>query len=194
MYRKTSSKPETEKRHLSQWAHPLLHQVILKTRSCFRKRFLFPGKDKTSQRLVNENLVVSREQIKKQFDKSSSPVPFSLKDTVMLWKPYKGLFLVVFSPSGCCEKGCWECGGGGYVGDGVCWSSEWESVGSVEAQEEPGLEVHPQTKITPTFLMVDHSCIDWNGRNKVVPGNCRYIHNRRRRLMIDAHPEKPNEV
>ena len=44
---------------------------------------------RASQRLVNQNLALSRQQMKKQYDKSTIPPPFSLGDKVMLWKPYK---------------------------------------------------------------------------------------------------------
>ncbi len=44
---------------------------------------------KSSENIVNEHLVDTRKQMKKMYDKDTKPSPFSIGDTVMLWKPYK---------------------------------------------------------------------------------------------------------
>ena len=44
---------------------------------------------KSSQKVVNEHLIVSRQQMKTQFDKTVRQSQFTVGDTVMLWKPYK---------------------------------------------------------------------------------------------------------
>ncbi len=43
----------------------------------------------SSTKIVNEHLLKSREQMKKAYDKDTTFSPFSVGDTVMLWKPYK---------------------------------------------------------------------------------------------------------
>ena len=41
------------------------------------------------KKMVNSHLAETRKQMKKRYDKGSKPSPFSIGDTVMLWKPYK---------------------------------------------------------------------------------------------------------
>ncbi len=43
----------------------------------------------TSRSIINNNLGVSRDKMKEQYDKTVKKSPFSVGDVVMLWKPYK---------------------------------------------------------------------------------------------------------
>ncbi len=58
-----------------------------KQATCFAKDL--KSRIESSTEIVNNRLMLSRDKMKKQFDKSSKPPPFSVGDRVMLWKPYK---------------------------------------------------------------------------------------------------------
>ena len=78
----------------SKLTKPIDRLVNVQPKSFSQKQAVAFAKDlrariKSSQSIVNELLVDSREQMKRQFDKSTVPVPFEVGDRVMLWKPYK---------------------------------------------------------------------------------------------------------